>query len=390
LCRFTRSLALLALPSLMLTPGVMPLRTAHASPVALQPVIVTIPLTNGDNYQRAVSDSVLLYTLSNPRTVPHPCTSCGKPPFMNFTVDFCISNLTWQNKKLSATSPRLLFAESKGVDTATYSVLGGWLVYLRYHSYDVLGGGGWTLVARNLYSAKIITLDESTKAAFPPPAGVSSDGRLVVWAATKQGRIGTTSVLRTFNLVTGIRHDVLQGGSPQTFSYSDVSVSGNRVAYQRNDYVHHRAQVMVFNLATRQTHLLSLKNQSGSEPSLSGSLVTWKNGASGATGTGVNVLNLQTQSRVRLPGYDTEAPRAVAGRYIIYPSRSRTNETDGHLYIYDAQTKITSTLAQRHGAWNVGSFPRAGGHTVVIESGKVPASPTSPSTGNRLLLVRLP
>jgi hypothetical protein len=329
--------------------------------------------------------------LSNPRTVPHPCTSCGKPPFTDFKVDFYLSKLTWQNKKLSATSPRLLFTESKGVDIATYSILDGWLIYLRYHSYDVLGGGEWTLVARNLHSGRSVTLDSSAESAFlRTPGGASSDGHLVVWATTKQGPTGPTSVIRTYNLARGVRRDVLQGGSPETFSYSDASVSGNRIAFQQNDYVHHRAQIIVFNLATRQTQLLTVKNQSGSEPSLSGSLITWKNGASGATGTGVNVLNLKTQSRVKLPGYDTEAPRVVAGRYVIYPSRSRTNESDGHLYIYDAQKKVITSLAQRQGVWNIGTFPRAGGHTVVIESGKVSASPFAPSTGNRLLLERLP
>ena len=157
--------------------------------LGLRPPIATTVKTQPDNVNSdgyAVSDTQLVYSLADLAwTNVHQCSVCTPPViFTKFRVKFYDAHLHVVDGRLVAAKPHVIFTESKGWNVSMYSDLNGWVVYDRYHSYELDGGSDWQLIARNIATGRRVIVDdpEIEGAAFNPQ-GARSDGRTVVFTA---------------------------------------------------------------------------------------------------------------------------------------------------------------------------------------------------------------
>lgn len=376
-----RCLSLLAIAGALL----LSFTPAVGSAPALLRAHVALPYSNVDWSGPVVSDSRVVYSVADPPTHPPVCVSCGDPPFTAFHNRFYVADVKRTGITLTISTPRLLFTEAQGVDDALYSDLGGWLVYLRYHSTNA--GQGWELHARNIASGKDVVLDSPQIEGLPSmPQGASSDGHTVAWVSWTQGPGGGTCLIRTYNLSTGRVRIVARGGSPNSWAWKYASISGNRIAVQHDDYIHNRSRIDLLDLSTGRWTRLTDGTTYQSEPFISGNLVVWKNAASGDQGKGVWVDNLKTGKRLLLHGFDTESPHAFDGRYVAFPFSKRANDRYEAIRLYDTLTgQDRVVFAPSHG-WGVGNWMTTGEHTLGFQNGRA----GTPVPRERLSLIRVP
>jgi hypothetical protein len=359
-------------------------------------VHIAVPEANVSPVGWAASDSSLVYTVPDPPVAKlPPCVSCGDPPFTNFHMRFYRARLHVQGSALTVSKPQVLFTAPKGLDVSLYSSTGGWIVYLTYASYDVQNGKNWRLIAHNIASGKEVLLDSPDMEHLPSvPAGARSDGKTVVWSSWTSAPNGGTSVIRSYDLRTGKRDLLLSGGSPSAWGYGRPVVSGSLVVFERDAYgrgpgdtAKQSSRIMLIDRTTRKVRTLTSGHVFQSEPSISGQVVVWKDGAAGDQGKGVVVYSLRTGGKVQLKAFDAEGPTVAAGRYVVFPYGNRTNEKDERVRLYDTVTHSDLTLFRPNGGWGVGNMVRSGDHMVVFQNGK-------PTQGthylSRITVVRLP
>lgn len=143
---------------------------------------------------------------------------------------------------LRATAARLVVAPPQPLCTVTgspdlavapWSTSGGWVVYSVY-AYNA--PTTWTLAMCQVGTGRRVVLDASARERGGEDAPQArSDGRVVVWSSMTRapGQRAPTSVVRAYDLVTGRRWVVAQGGTPGTFAYGDASVSGRRILFEK-------------------------------------------------------------------------------------------------------------------------------------------------------------
>jgi len=344
-------------------------------------VSIPLPLSNLPQGGMVVSDTLLAYDLPDP---PMHASDANNP-FTNFHDRVFVVTLRAMGSGLAASTPRLIFTLPRGLTMTPWSINGGWLVYTQYSSTDP--AGPWTLAARDIATGTVIALDSPAREGVPSAAAqAASDGRTVVWQSWTQADGRATSVIRSYDLTTGRRRLLAEGGSQDTWSYAWPGVSGQSVVFEKEmpDRQSPRAQILLADLATGRARPLTPATTPYSEPSISGGLVVWKNGWRYAGGQGVTIYDVRSGARRVLSGSNVEQPKVTAGRYVIFPTGNPFR-----VQLYDAQTRTSTILAapQSDGA-QPGNVVLAGGHMVAYSIGKLSATTTP--LPRRLVVTLLP
>lgn len=342
---------------------------------------INLPAMNLPGGDVVVSDGVLAYTL------PDPLTHAGmaNAPFTHFHTRIFVVSLRSTGTSLVASAPRLLLAGPPGDTMTMWSIAGGWLVYSQYSSSDP--AGPWVLVARHVATGRLVVLDTPAREGVPSlVAQAASDGRTVVWQSWTQVHRQATSVVRSYDLVTGQRQVLVEGGAPNSWFYAWPGVSGRWVVFEKEQprVQPTRSQIMLADIATHQVRPLTDAAAANSEPSISGDIVTWKVGWRYENGQGVVIADLRTGMRHVLTAPNAEQPKVTAGRYVVFPLGN-----PGRVQLYDARTGTRRTLAgpQPDGS-QPGNIVVAGGHLVVFMLSKLSSTTTPPSM--RLVVTLLP
>jgi len=370
-----RALRTLVIP-FSLVPSIA-LGTGMPSPT----VSIPLPVSNLPQGGMIVSDTLVAYDLPDPplhmRDANHP--------FTNFHDRIFTVNLRTTGLGLTASAPRLLFTQLRGLTMTPWSINGGWLVYTQYSSTDP--AGPWTLVARDIATGKVIALDSSAREGVPSVAAqAASDGRTVIWQSWTQAQGGAASVIRSYDLTTGRRRLLAEGGSQDTWSYAWPGVSGHSVVFEKEtrDGQLLRAQILPMDLVTGRVRPLTSGTTPNSEPSISGDVIVWKNGWRYEGGQGVTIYNVRSGTQHVLAGSNVEQPKVTAGRYVIFPTG-----TPFRVQLYDVQTQTSTILAAPQGdGTQPGNVVFAGGHAVAYSIGKL-STTTTPSP-RRLVVTLLP
>jgi hypothetical protein len=359
--------------------------SAWADTPILPKTSISMPASNmGNSGDRVTSDTQLIYQLSDPLIGPPDNPITGRH-FTNFhAVDYLVQ-LQLTKGRLIASRPKKLFRGPKGKMIGLGALLGGWLIYEQYESYNL--ASNWQIIARSITTGKAIVLDSRNREGVPSLTPIPhGDGRLVAWQSWTQHHGQPTSVIRTYNLLTGQRRLILEGGSPTTWAYIGVRISGPRLVIEKDFYRTQHAQVLLANLTTGRVRALTPATGAASEPNIGGEIATWKVGWRFSNGSGIVVANLRTGMRTLIHAYNAEIPQVVANRYVVFPAGSNT-----HIELYDTYTHITSTLVpfKDKAGYGVGDDIRVGGHVVSYTQGKQCGSPTFTCPG-RLVLAWLP
>ena len=286
---------------------------------------------------------------------------------------------------LVATTPRLLFTAARGAILTPWSIAGQWLVYMQYPANDP--AGSWTLAVRNLRTGRSTILDTPTQEGVPSLAAqAASDGRTVVWQSWTVHHGQTTSVIRAYDLVTGHRRLLIEGGGMTMWSYAWLDVSGRWVVFEKEtpDRQSPHGQILLDNLDTGRVQALTPAAAANSEPAISGDLVIWKNTWRFAAGHGVGVYNVRTGAQVTLAGANVEQPKVTFGRYVVFPTGNPF-----HVQLYDVQTHVSTTLAgPRPDGYQPGNVVLVGGHAVAFILAKF--TTTTKPFPTRLVVTQLP
>lgn len=162
--------------------------------------------------------------------------SCAAPPviFSKFHVRFYATHLRVANGRLVASTPTVIFSEAEGWNVSIYADLDGWVVYDRYHAYELNGGSDWQLIARNIATGRRVVVDDPAieGVAFNPQEA-RSDGRTVVFTAYAQRPGGAQPVVEAYDLATGKRTVVTEGDAFNHWSYFGPTVSGNEISVEK-------------------------------------------------------------------------------------------------------------------------------------------------------------
>lgn len=284
---------------------------------------------------------------------------------------------------MTASQPQPVYTGPRGVSIALGSALGDWLVYEEHDASDV--GGPWEIVARNVNTGKAIVLDSRRREGVPSltPAP-RSDGHTVAWQSWTRIDARTVSVIRTYDLQTGERRLIARGGSPTTWAYTGVSISGQRVVIEKDQYSRKRGQILLFDLRSGKMSALTGARQSNSEPWISGDLVVWKVGWGFNNGRGIGVLNVRTNESRFVQAYRPDAPQTIANRYVVFSSLGT-----GKIRLYDATRGSSRVLAPTDDGYGVGEDVHAAGRIVLYDEGKPCGNPNFVCPG-RLVVTRLP
>ncbi len=328
---------------------------ATATPI--RAAIIALPAMNVPGGSVAMSDTQLAYTL------PDPLLHVNNPnaPFTDFRNRVFLTQLHPAEARRAPLSPRLLFSGPRGAIVTLWSINDGWLVYSQYSGSDP--AAPWTLAARNVATGQALVLDTSAREGLPSLAAqAASDGRTVVWQSWTRAQGHPTSIIRSYDLASGQERIMAEGGSPSTWSYGWPGVSGRQAVFEKDTPERQtpRAQVLLYNLDTGQTRSLTAAADSNSEPSISGNIVTWKQGWRYGDGHGVTIYNLRTNARRSIAGVHIEQPQATANRYVVFPV-----DVPARVRLYDAQADTTMTLAgPQSDGYQPGNVVKAGGQAV--------------------------
>jgi hypothetical protein len=361
--------------------GVPP--SAVGAAAGLQKIFIPTPASNLPNIgQWVASDSQLVYVLSDPSMGPPNDPNRGYT-FRNFHPQFFLATLGNKHGHFTSSKPRLLFTGAKGKTIGLGSILGGWLVYEEYDSSNP--GGPWKIFARNVATGRQVLVDsrdsEGVPSLTPPPR---SDGHTIIWQTWTRLQGNVTSVVRTYNLVTGQRRLLAAGGSPKTWAYAGVVISGQQAVIEKDSFAQQHAQILLVNLITGQIRPLTGAGAANSEPWISGETVVWKVGWRFSNGRGIMVSNLESGTQKLIAGFNTEAPEITAGRYLIFSGGSTTR-----VKLYDTQAGSLQVLAPQNDGYGVGNVVRAADHVVLYDQGKPCGNPNFICPG-RLVVTHLP
>lgn len=363
-----------------------PAPSAGAASPQLQRAAINRPATDMQDVSHFVaSDRRVVYALDTPLLSGRSSTHPGHVT-TNFHSNVFVVRLTESRFGIGLSKPRLLFRGPKGMQTAFGALNGGWLTYTEAPIDRV---GPWTMFARNIGSGKVIVLDsrnrEGVPSMEPPP---STDGRTVVWQAfTNVGRQGT-SIIRAYDLKSGRRRVLAEGGNPQlrtNWVYDGARVSGRWVVTQKESIGQPRGQIVLIDLRTRRAHGITPPSGANSDPTISGGIVTWMLGARFSNGGhGVGAYSMRTGRERRFPGSNIGLPQAFGARYVAFGTGQTTT-----IKLYDSRTGRLRVLAQ---GWGTGYTIRAGGQTLIYEKGErcKPNDPMFAICPSKLIVVRLP
>lgn len=350
---------------------------------ALQRMFIPMPASNlPTSGEWVAGDSRLVYIVSDPLMGPPNDPNKGSY-FRDFRARFFLVNLSRGGRHLKGSKPYEFLTGPTGMTIGLGSVLGGWLVYEAYDSYNPRGP--WRIIARNIVTGRQVLLDsrdrEGIPSLTPPPR---SDGRTAIWQSWTRVRGSVTSVIRTYNFATGQRRVLLLGGAPTTWAYTGVAISGRRVIVEKDSFARRRAQILLADLVTGRIRPLTNAAQSNSEPWIEGDTAVWKVGWLFSNGRGITVLNVRTGFSRTIAGFNSEAPEIAAGRYVVFSSGGRTR-----VKLYDIRTGSLQVLAPRQDGYGVGNAVRAAGHVILYDEGKPCGDPNFVCPG-RLVVTRVP
>jgi len=336
-----------ALRALAATAVFLTVALGVASGTAAAPATAAIPLprSNVPAGSPAVSDTLVAYVLADPLVHVSTIATAGSWAGFRNRV-FTVGLRATDGGGLVAGTPHQIYEGPLGDIVQPCSSSGGWLVYNQYPDRDA--AGPWILAARNLATGRVVMLDTPAREGVPSlVTQAASDGHTVAWQSwtTLQGQV--TSVIRTYDLATGQRRLLAQGGSPTTWSYDWPSVSGTNVVFEKQQLrrLSPHIQIFVASLATGDLRTLTGADGTNSEPSISGSLVAWKQGARFGEGHGVGYHDLRTGASGAFPASQTEEPLASAGRYIVYPSTPYAHAESWNTVLYDTRARTRTILA---------------------------------------------
>ncbi|HZU13877.1 MAG TPA: hypothetical protein VFB58_13630 [Chloroflexota bacterium] len=361
-----------------------PSRAALASAApsrSLPSVEIPYPMTNGMDAGWLTDDSTLVHAVDSPRLWPTTCVSCGDAPFTAFHVELYAAQVHATARKISVSPPHLFYTGPVGTHIWLGGVGAGWVVYqVTDAKSPPENSGQWTLVARNIATGRVVTLDSNVMEGLPSiSAQPRVVGRRVIWSTWTAGPNGGTSIIRTYDLVSGATRVVAQGGSPNTWSYTWPDISGHRAIFERAAPTGH--QILLKDLATGAQRALTPAHGWNSEPSLSGDIAAWKDGAQYDEGKGVSVANLTTGVTTEIrPGawrYDAETPMVMGGHFVLFDASHVRDDLLQTLYLYDARTHTTRVFfdSRTRRDWGTGNFvARGGNHLFSYTEGKPTAA----------------
>ncbi len=355
---------------------------SRAAPLPLAQARLALPAYTVPAGWAVASDSLLVYPLPTP--LLQPTAPLADHPFTAFRDRLFAVDLRLQGARLLTSRPRLLVSGPRGLALSLWSVSGGWLIYTQSSPLSL--GGPWALIARQVATGRAVLLDTPAREGAPSVApAASSDGHTVVWQSWTRVHGRETSVIRAYNLATGQRHLLVQGGSVGSWFYAWPAVSGQRVVFARVLAAAPplRAQMLLASLATGTVRPLTPLTNGLAAPAISGDLVVWLARQVQGAGQQVALVNLRTGAHELLDGSFMEAPKAVAGRYALFPTGN-----PGLLRLYDTWGGRTMTLAAPHGNEHPGNMVGAGEHTIVYGVGAY--SSTTTALPSYLVVARLP
>jgi len=342
-----------------------------------------VPVAASIENSPAVSDTLVAYADPLPRG--RAARGRPAPPASERLVGY----------SLRATAAGIVVAPPQALCTVTgspdlavapWSTRGRWVVYSAY-AYNV--PTTWTLAMCQVGTGRRVVLDTSARERGGDDAAQArSDGRVVVWSSMTRapGQRAPTSVVRAYDLVTGRRWVVVQGGTPGTFGYGDASVSGRRILFEKQAYVGtETTQFLLADVETGQVRPLFPPQHDAYGATLSGDIVAWGVGGptanGGRGGVGVGVYNLRTGARAEFAATFVTAQQAVAGHDVVYSSGAPPNGDATTLWLYDARTGRQTALVRPHPPQNygAGSEVLTGGHAVLYQRlrGKKEVTPTT-------------
>ncbi len=348
---------------------------------------IKVPSQNVNPDTYAVSDSTVVYALASPRHANmNLCPGCKPvpPPFTKFHVTFYAAALHISDGHLVASKPRAIFTEQRSWNVSIYSDLNGWVVYSRYHYYEVDGGHDWELIAHHIATGRSVVVDSPAIEGVPfGPQGARSDGHIVVFTAYAKRPGGGQNVLETYDLLTGKRSQVAEGDKFNNWNYFAPSISGDRICVEKvfnpsPKNPNATSQIVLINRNTRRIRSLNQKATRLTGAMISGNVVVWAP-VSPNTGnsTGLMVDNLQTGKQRELHFWNVVTPFVIDGRYVLFGWGNQTQ-----LRLYDVVTGANRPLVQPTKGKTVG---RASGsqHTALYEA-------YAGKAGNQLIVARLP
>lgn len=223
--------------------------------------------------------------------------------------------------------------------------------------------------------------------AWPLPRA-ASDGRTVAWQSRTLAHGQMTWVIRTYELATGQRRLLAQGGSPTTFAYGWPGVSGRWVVFEKGTLTGQpaRSQIWLADMSTGQLRALTPAREANSEPAIAGGAIAWKVGWRYEGGRGVAIYNRGTGTLKTLDGAGVETPSLTANGYAIYslgnPSVVR---------LYNMRTGVGTILAgpgPGRDGYQPGNAVFAGEHAVAYTLGAASTAATPAPT--HLVVTLLP
>ncbi len=349
--------------------------TGGDTPVAAT-TSVLVPTTALAMNSPAVDDTLLAYALP-------PATPSGRgSPIRLVGVP-----LRATARGLAAAPPRTIctVTGTANLMVAPLTAGGGWVVYVAY-SYHATQT--WTLAMCQVSTGRRVVLDTSARERGGGDApGAHSDGHTVVWATLTRapGRRAPTSVVYAYDLATGRQRVLAEGGSPDTFVYAAVSVSGRRVLFEKQNYVGTETdQFLLADLNTGRMRALAPPRHDIYGPTLSGEAIAYGLGGpdanGGNAGVGVGAYNVRTGRRVEIVGSIVTSQQAVAGHDIVYVQGVPPANDVTTLWLYDLRTGHRTALDRPDVPRYYGSSSDifSGGRTVAYIRG-TPGSQTRPS-----------
>jgi hypothetical protein len=371
--------------SMLVSPLVLATFIWSAAPGPPQTAIIVIPATNTSAGGEAVGDAGVVYALSDPLLQPHRPTY-GQP-FTNLVTHVFLVRFKETGRHLTLTTPRQIFTGPRGMGIYPHAMPADWLIYVQIAPN--IPSAPWTLYARHLPTGRVVVLDSSRREGLPSLVSRSqSDGRTVVWQTWTMVHGQPTSVIRSYDLVTGQRRVVAEGGTPSTWSYAWPAVSGRTVVFEKDIFGSaSRAQIMVADLRTGRIRALTPAAAANSEPSIAGNIVAWKVGWRFDIGRAVVAYNLRTGLQRRVFRGPIEQPQVLTGGQLVFP----VGTGPWRIQLYDLATKRSRTLATgqpRADGYAPGNLVEVGGRTVAYGLAK-PSTTTTPNP-TRLVIARLP
>lgn len=224
------SLALLVLPS-SVRAGTNGGVSVIPSPPVRATVSILVPPAALAMNTPAVDDTLLAYAMPTAIT-PSGVSSGGPVQLVGVPLQATAHGL-----RAGSLHPICTISGLPDLMVAPFSSSGGWVVYGAYENANT---AIWTLGFCQVATGRHVVLDTSARERGGDSLPVTrSDGRTIIWATQTQAprQRHPTSIVRTYDLVTGRQRVLVQGGNPRKFVYGAVSVSGRRALVEKQNYV---------------------------------------------------------------------------------------------------------------------------------------------------------